>query len=131
MTVDHTHLTHLLSMLNQLAEVALTFDPSLILLCWKFLAKFVCRIKSQLTNMQTISPIIQQLCVTMETKSKECVTSICETGGQIFEKLLKLCRFLSTLLVKMISVSIILILPGVHTLHVLLRTAGIRRGSHG
>lgn len=81
--------------------------------------------------MQTISPIIQQLCVTMETKSKECVTSICETGGQIFEKLLKLCRFLSTLLVKMISVSIILILPGVHTLHVLLRTAGIRRGSHG
>ena len=115
MTVDHTHLTHLLSMLNQLAEVALTFDPSLILLCWKFLAKFVCRTKSQLTDiMQSISPIIQQLCVAMETKSRECVMSICETGGQIFGKLLKLCRFLSTLLVKMISVSVILILPGVH-----------------
>jgi hypothetical protein len=116
-TVDHTHLTHLLSMLNQLAEVAMTFDPSLILLCWKFLAKFVCRTKSQLADMQTISPIIQQLCVAMETKSRECVTSVYETGGQTFGKLLKLCRFLSTLLVKMISVSVtILLLPGVHVL---------------
>ena len=106
MTVDHTHLTHLLLMLHQLAEVAVSFDPSLILLCWRFLAKFVCRTKSHLPDItQTILPIIQQLCVTMESKTAECVMSVYEIGGQTFGKLLKLCRFLSTLLIKMLSVS--------------------------
>ena len=105
MTVNHTHQTHLLFMLNRLAEVAVTFDPSLNLLCWKFLAKFVYRMKSQLSDVvHTIPPIIQQLCVTMETKSADCVMNIYEAGGQMFGKLLRLCRFLSTLLVKMLSV---------------------------
>ena len=108
MTVDHTHLTHLLSVLTRLAEVAVTFDPSLILLCWKFLAKLVCRMKSHIPDItQTIQPIIEQLCVAMETKSAECVMSVREVGGQMFAKLIKLCRFLSTLLVKMLSVSCI------------------------
>ena len=107
MTVDHTHLTRLLLMLHRLAEVAVTFDPSLILLCWRFLAKLVCRTKSHLPDTtQTILPIIQQLCVTMETKSAECVMSVYEIGGQTFSKLLKLCRFLSTLLIRMLSVSV-------------------------
>lgn len=107
MTVDHTHLTHLLLMLHRLVEIAVTFDPSLILLCWKFLAKLVCRTKSHLPDVtETILPIIQQLCVTMETKGAECVLSVYEIGGQTFIKLLKLCRFLSTLLIKMLSVSV-------------------------
>ena len=106
MSVDHTHLTRLLSILNRLAEVAMTFDPSLILLCWKYLAKLVCQMKSHLSDItQTILPIIQQLRVTMETMSIECVMSVYEIGGQTFSKLLKLCRFLSTLLIKMLSVS--------------------------
>lgn len=94
-------------MLIQLARVAMTFDPSLILLCWKFLAKFVCRMKAHLTSItQTLLPIIEQLCIAMETKSVECVNSVGDMGSQMFPKLLKLCRFLSTLLVRMFSVSI-------------------------
>ena len=105
--LDHAHLTTLISMLAKLAEVAVTFDPSLILLCWKFFAKFVCRAKPHLSDVTaTVQPIIEQLSITMETKTKECVLS--ERGSvenQMFVKLLKLCRFLSTLIVKVVMVS--------------------------
>ena len=114
LSVDHTHLTHLLSMLTRLADVAVTFDPSLILLCWKFLGKLVFRTRSHLPNViQTIWPIIEHLSITMETKTEECVLNKHdgdEGTGQLFVKLLKLCRFLSTLLVRMLSVSC----PGAH-----------------
>ena len=104
---SHTHLTSLITMLTRLTEVAITFDPSLILLCWKYLAKLVCQSRPHLHDVtQILQSIIEQLCVTVETKTEECLKSEgCSAGGQTFVKLLKLCRFLSTLLFKIVSVS--------------------------
>ena len=90
-------------MLSNLTDIAVNFDPSLILICWKFLVKFIFRIKVHLNDViQVLRPITEQLCATMKSKTVECVKS---DGSTLFGKLLKLCRFLSTLLVKMSSVS--------------------------
>ena len=108
LAVDHTHHTKLISMLVRLTEVAVTFDPTLILLCWKYLAKFLCRVKPRLPDLTpAVTPVVEQLSITMETKTKECVMSErgMASGSPLFLKLLKLCRFLSTLAVKIATVS--------------------------
>ena len=86
----HTHLQHsledivavpvtdvsfvLLTQLVAVADVSLTFDPSLPVLCWKSIGKVLCKSKPHLLSHDwSVQPIVSQLCVAIETKCKECV----------------------------------------------------------
>jgi hypothetical protein len=96
--------------LRSLSASVLDFDPSLPVLVWRGVGKVVCRGRSVVGDGWTVRPIISDVCIAMETKAVECVISApqeAETssggGGGGYVKLLKLCRFLSSLLVKLVQ----------------------------
>jgi hypothetical protein len=103
------------SSLRLLCAPALHFDPSLPVLVWKGVGRMVCRGKSVFSDEWSIRPIISDVCITMETKAMECVqcaptdteggdrVATSNGGGSVYLKLLKLCRFLSSLLVKLVQ----------------------------
>ena len=117
-----------MSRLQCVCQQTLLFDVSLLVLSWKTEGKLLCRIKNHLPEGWNIQPIIVDLCVAMETKAKECVQ--CAPEGQsevdhatwcsdilsqsspqaisvLFPKLLRICRFLVTLIVKLVQVRIV------------------------
>ena len=119
-----------ISQLLEVSRLSMNFDPSLTVLAWKALGKLLCRVKGHLHDDWSIQPIIKELCVTMETKASECVQCaptltnevssnrshdqshdqspppLQQTPSPIFGKLLKLCRLLTTLLVKLVQVGV-------------------------
>ena len=96
-----------LSALTKVTTVALNFDPSMLVLCWKALGKLLCKVKGQFPNHITL--IIKELCVAMDTKTTECLEYApvnYDDVNPVFQKLLRVCRFLGTMLLKLTQVSV-------------------------
>ena len=80
----------------------------MLVLCWKALGKLLCKVKGQFPNHTTL--IVKELCVAMETKTTdcfECAPVNYDDGNPVFQKLLRVCRFLGTMLLKLTQVSIV------------------------
>ena len=107
----------------------LPFDASLLVLAWKAGGRLVCRVRTHLPEGWSVQSVISDLCVAMEAKALACVenapttpeevgsnsncmrypSTACVTALQaassVFSKLLKVCRFLATLLVRLAQAS--------------------------
>lgn len=66
-----------LTSLLKMAQDTIHFDPSLVLLAWKALGKFVCRLKDHTHQFDdtawSIHDIVKATCDAMKTKSRECL----------------------------------------------------------
>ena len=115
-----------LSRLQSVCSVVLHFDPSLMVLVWRGMGRLLCRVRQELPESWSIQPIITELCITMETKCAACVqcapiaenevtplspsphhpltltlAHVLQAPSAVFSKLLRVCRFLGTLVVKL------------------------------
>lgn len=96
----------ILSALRKVATVAMNFDPSVLVLCWKGVGKVLILVKD---NYPHVSSVVKELCVAMEIKSSDCFDCAPAANSDVvdpsFQKLMKVCRFLGTMLVKLTRVS--------------------------
>lgn len=107
---DISSINRVICSLFNTAQISLHFDPSLILLTWKAVGKLVCRLRehthSLSDNEWSLSSVVCGICDAMKQKSQECVKCASQKdkdGQMMFSKLLKTCRFFSTLLLKVIQ----------------------------
>ena len=105
--------------------MVLHFDPSLMVLVWRGMGRLLCRVRQELPESWSVQPIITELCIAMETKCAACVQCaptaqnevtplppspltltltlayVLQASSAMFSKLLRVCRFLGTLVVKL------------------------------
>ena len=119
-----------LSRLQLVCSVVLHFDPSLTVLMWRGMGRLLCRVRQELPESWSVQPVITELCIAMETKCAACVqcaptaanevtplpppppplpltltlTYVLQAPSAVFSKLLRVCRFLGTLIVKLSQV---------------------------
>lgn len=113
-------ITNVLSSLFPVVKLSLQFDPTLVLISWKSLGKLVCHLKDAprlLGNKcHAYYETIQELCNAILIKGRETIdTGINNNinnggGGQssselasLFSRLLKLCRFFASLVVRIVQ----------------------------
>ena len=94
-----------------LAKAVREFDASLLVLVWRCVGKMVVRVKPCLSEEGwSPHPLMVELCLALQDKGRECVgaspSPVAEvTPSGVFNKLLRTCWFLVTLLVKLVQVS--------------------------
>jgi len=103
--IEPSSVVQVICQLQSVCRVVLNFDPSMVVLVWRGMGRLVCRVKEELPEGWSIQPIIAELCVAIETKCAECVqcapTAANEASSPVFSKLLRVCRFMGTLTVKL------------------------------
>eukprot|EP00731_Ephydatia_muelleri_P024751 Em0016g1022a len=95
----------IIARLQLVCKVVMCFDASLMFLTWKGLGKLVCGAKPLLDSNWMVQPLVANLCAAVEAKARECIQCAPigqETPCSSYSKLLKVCRFLATLLVKLV-----------------------------
>jgi hypothetical protein len=97
------------------AKSSLYFDLALVFLSWKGISKLTCLLKDSTHSWEKegdklLLDIIQNICDALMMKTKECIriaptinTSSGTSGNDAYPKLLKICRFFVTLLVKIVQ----------------------------
>ncbi|XP_019856682.1 PREDICTED: uncharacterized protein C1orf112-like isoform X2 [Amphimedon queenslandica] len=110
---------NVLSSLFPVVQLSLQFDPTLLLISWKSLGKLVCHLKDAPrllgNDCHAYYEMIQELCNAILIKGRETIdTGINNNnddgGGQssselanLFSRLLKLCRFFASLIVRIVQ----------------------------
>lgn len=96
-----SELPTLLREITAIASLSVTFDPSLVVLCWRNIGKLACQSRTaESANLDAvIVHIIEQLCEAIEVTIQQSVIE----GDPLLDKRLKSCRYLSSLLLQLLS----------------------------